>query len=163
MWPAETVGQSRRFFDAADRDAFLGLAEHGWNVEPNLHFSFMGTHLVWARTDLSVEEYFDWFEASEERFGRHNVEETTLEPVLISWHDRGLLDSATLEDVRLHFFQTRRKHINIIPGFEVSRVWEQSAVQELEESGELEAALIAAFKEPLATWSEALDVMGSTS
>ena len=95
--------------------------------------------------------------APQSRFG------TKLEPLLRSWRDQGLLGHDTLDDIRQHFFQTRRQHINIIPGFEVSRVWEPSAVQELEENGGLEAALIAAYNEALATWGEALQVMSNTS
>src|ERR1022692_3968992 len=62
IYPGDTVAQSQAFFEAADRDTFLGLQGKGWTIQGNLHFSFMATNLVWPATALSVADYFDFWD-----------------------------------------------------------------------------------------------------
>ena len=149
--PADTVGQARRFYDAVDKAAFLSLKE--WKVEPNLHFSFMGTHLVWAETALGTREYFDYFSESSS-YGQRSADRDTLSPLADQWEHEGLISSADRKKIKDEFINTNRKNINIIPGFSVTREWDLDTVIELEKRGELEACIIDALATPLATWEK---------
>src|SRR5690606_30905425 len=73
IYPADTVGQAREFFQRVDRDAFLALESHGWEIQPNLHFSHVQKHIVWAQSSLGVAEYLDYFLANSDQIGRKNL------------------------------------------------------------------------------------------
>ena len=65
LYPADTVAQAHRFFDKVKEEAFLSLEESGhWKVKPNLHFSFISKHLIWAETDLPTRDYLEFFSGS---------------------------------------------------------------------------------------------------
>lgn len=149
--PADTVGQARRFYDAVDKAAFLSLKE--WKVEPNLHFSFMGTHLVWAETALGTREYFDHFSESSS-YGQRSADRETLEPLANQWEHEGLISSADRKKIEDKFINTNRKNINIIPGFSIYREWDLDRVIKLEEREELETNIIDALATPLETWEK---------
>ena len=151
--PADTAGQARRFYDAVDKAAFLSLKE--WKVEPNLHFSFMGTHLVWAETALGTREYFDHFSESSS-YGQRSADRETLEPLANQWEHEGLISSADRKKIEDKFINTNRKNINIVPGFSISREWDLDCVIKLEEREELETNIIDALATPLETWGETL-------
>ena len=72
LWPADTVTQARCFYNKADKTAFLGLDE--WQVRPNLHFSYMNRHLIWAESSWTNERYFDYF-ANERSYGANGPRE----------------------------------------------------------------------------------------
>ena len=151
LWPADTVRQARRFYEEVDRTAFLGLDE--WEVRPNLHFSFMNTHLIWAETAWAIARYFDYFADGQlQMCGQMN--EARLVPLAEQWEDEGLITREDRGKIEGQFNSTKRETLNVIPGFSVSRVWNLNTVIELEEHGELEADIINALATPLKSWGE---------
>ena len=57
--PGDTMAQAREFWPKVDAKRLLELKDKGWLLEPNLHFSFIQTHLHWASTKLAVNEYIE--------------------------------------------------------------------------------------------------------
>ncbi len=151
LWPADTVGQARRFYDAVDKADFLSLKE--WKVEPNLHFSFVSRHLIWAETDWETRKYLDHF-SDTSSYGQ--MDRDRLLPLVEQWERAGLIRSKGRDEIKDEFKKTRRQSLNVVPGFSVSREWELDTVIELEEQGKLEACVIDALATPLATWAETL-------
>lgn len=149
--PADTVGQARRFYDTVDKAAFLSLKE--WKVEPNLHFSFVSKHLIWAGTDWETCKYLDYF-SDESSYGQ--MDRDNLLPLAEQWEREGLIRSEDRDKIKGQFSNTKRLNLNVVPGFSVSREWDLDTVIELEERRELEAYIIDTLATPLATWGERL-------
>ena len=153
LYPANTVRQTQSFYKAVAKEAFLSSKK--WEVEPNLHFSFMGTDLVRAETALGTREYFDHFSESSS-YGQRSADRDTLSPLADQWEHEGLISSADRKKIEDEFINTNRKNINIVPGFSIYREWDLDIVIELEKRGELEACIIDALATLLATWEETL-------
>ena len=151
LWPADTVRQARHFYEMVDRTAFLGLDD--WKVGPNLHFSYMNQHQVWAETRWANSTYFDYFEDGQV-YGQ--MDQARLVPLAEQWESQGLITQDDLDNIEYQFKSTKRKTLNVIPGFSVSRVWNLNAVIGMEQRGELEASVVDALATPLSTWGEAL-------
>ncbi len=149
--PADTVSQARRFYDAVDKTAFLSLKE--WKVEPNLHFSFVSKHLIWAGTDWETCEYLDYF-SDKSSYGQ--MDRDDLLPLAEQWEREGLIRSEDRDKIKGQFSNTKRRNLNVVPGLSVSREWDLDTVIELEERRELEAYIIDTLATPLATWGETL-------
>ena len=153
LWPADTVSQARRFFGNVNAAKFLNLAE--WKVEPNLHFSYIGTHLIWANTTLSKDQYFKYF-AQGGTFGKKSRLE--LKILAMNWEELGLISAANRGELEYQFNSTTRETLNVIPGFGLYRSLDVKELIDLEEKGKLEAHLMKVIDEPLSTWNEALVV-----
>ena len=154
MWPANIVGQAKRFYKAVDKKRFLNLTESDeWKIESDLHFSFIGTKLVWAETKLETEAYFDL--AADGLAGRRDVD-SGLPPLLDSWEHKRLISSETKAKIKVEFLEKNRDHINVIPGFHIYREWDLEEVIELEKKGELEKQILDSLARALATWGETL-------
>ena len=151
LWPADTVTQARRFFRQVDRRAFLDLDE--WKVAPNFHFSFVSSYVIEAKTNWNTERYFDYF-TNYEHYGQKN--RAQLLPLAESWEQEGLITGTGRSEIEYQFNETRRRTLNVVPGFSVIREWGLDTVIELEESEELEAHLIEALAAPLDSWNESL-------
>ena len=150
--PADTVWQARRFYNVVDKAAFLSLKE--WKVEPNLHFSFIQNRLVRAKTTLEIQEYMDYF-SDDASYGQRPAD-PGLWPYIELWEYKGFISSENGAEIEAQFINTDMNHINITPGFSISREWDLDTVIKLEERGELEACIIDALATPLATWGETL-------
>ena len=151
LYPADTVRQARHFYDAVDKEAFLALKE--WEVKPNLHFSFVSKHLIWAETDLETHEYLDRF-SDGSLYGQKN--RNSLLRLAKQWEREGLIMVEDLDKIKDQFKKTERQSLNVVPGFSVSREWDRKTVIDLEKRGELEKYIIDALATPLATWGETL-------
>ena len=152
LWPASTRGQADKFFESVSREDFLSLNEQGWNVAPNLNFSYNGTKLIWATTAWEASRYLDYFSSGERLYGRKHWCE--LLPLIEEWEAEGLVslrDRQQIENVR---DRTNREYLDINPEFSVSRKWELDTVIELEERETLETDIIERLATPLATWRE---------
>lgn len=150
LWPANTVTQARRFYNEANTTDFLGL--EGWEVEPDLHFSYMSDQLVEAEKTWPIDRYFDYF-SDEELYGQKNI--ATLVSLVNQWENEGIITSGDLDKINA-LFDKNYPTLNVIPGFSVSREWNLDTVIDLEERGELENHIIDALKVPLASWGETL-------
>ena len=128
LWPADTVSQARRFYKGADRATFLGV--DGWEVEPNLHFSYMNTHLIWAETNCAPDRYFDYF-ADGQLYGQ--MDEARLIPLAQRWANEGFVTREDQSKIKNQFTSTKRKTLNVIPGFSLSREWNLNTVIGLED------------------------------
>ena len=73
-----------------------------------------------------------------------------------SWECTGLIGPQDRTKIRTEFIETNRNHINIIPGFEVSRDWDLEEVIELEKRGKLNAHILESLGHVLRTWNETL-------
>ena len=154
LWPGDTVGQARRFYDEVDKAAFLSLK--GWRIEPNLHFSFIQDRRVRAKPKKSfkIQEYMDYF-SNEASYGQRTADRGLL-PFIELWEYKGFISSENSAEIETQFINTNRNHINITPGFSVSREWNLATIIELENRRELEACILDALTSPLATWGETL-------
>ncbi len=150
LWPANTVTQARRFYNEVNRPDFLGL--EGWEVEPNLHFSFVSRQLISAKQTWPTDRYFDYF-SNEELYGQKNI--ATLVPLVKQWESEGIITSDDLDKLNA-LFEKNYPTLNVNPGFSVSREWNLDTVIDLEERRELEHHIIDALKAPLASWGEIL-------
>ncbi|MYC81118.1 MAG: hypothetical protein F4X19_03360, partial [Acidobacteria bacterium] len=103
LWPADTVRQARRFYQNVDRTALVDLNK--WQVEPNLHFSFMNKHLIWTDTDWPTDRYFGHF-ADGKLYGQMN--QTRLVPLIQQWEKIGLITGKNRGDIEYQFKSTRR-------------------------------------------------------
>ena len=152
LWPAATVNQARRFYEEVHKTTFLNL--DGWRVEPDLHFSYVQKILINAKTTWVTDRYFDYFAGGQSSYGQ--MDEATLIPLAKQWENEGLITSDDLRKLQYQFNSTKRKTLNVIPGFSVSREWNLDTVIDLEERRELENHIIDALKTPLDSWRETL-------
>lgn len=113
----------------------------------------MGSYVVKAKTNWNTERYFDYF-ANDKHYGQMNREQ--LLPLGESWEQDGLITGTGRGEIEYQFNETRRRTLNVVPGFSVIREWRLRTVIELEERGELEAHLIDALAAPLESWNESL-------
>ena len=67
FWPGDIMTQAREFWREGRIDAkrLLALQDKDWKLWPNLHFSFIQTHLHWANTPLAVNEYIEFWKSGE--------------------------------------------------------------------------------------------------
>ena len=152
LYPADTVSQARRFYDMADRREFLSLDKYKWAVRPHLHFSFARSHLIWAGTEWEPDRFFDYFSADNPHYGQMNRRD--LVPLANEWEKEGLIHREDRRKIEYQF--TKKKTLNVIPGFSVSREWSLDEAINLENSKKLEAEIIKAVGISLNSWGETL-------
>lgn len=154
--PADTVTQAREFFCKVDKEDFLSLEESSaWTVRPNLHFSFARTLLIWAETTWKTRKYFDYFsDGYRSLYGQKCRDK--LSTLAEQWMDKGLIDKQARDEIKAEFNNTKRKTLNVVPGFSVSLEWDLDTVIQWEKSGELETQIANALATLLETWGEEL-------
>ena len=154
--PADTVTQARKFFDKVDKEAFLNLEESSeWTVRPNLHFSFARVHLIWAETTWETRKYFDYFSDGYRSLYGQKCRDKLL-TLAEQWVDEGLIDNQARDKIKAEFNNTKRRTLNVVPGFSVSQEWDLDTVIQWEKSEELETQIGKVLKTLLKTWGEEL-------
>lgn len=155
LYPADTVSQGRSFYADLDVDRFLALSSDGWELKPNLHFGFMGTHLVWANTGLSVEEYLRKQKADPMC---RQIQREAFHDEFSSMLKDGLISSSDLSDLQQKLIDTRRQSANIIPGVGLFFRWTRAESERLDDKGQFVDAVRQRIQQALATWGRSLAV-----
>ena len=162
LWPGDTVPQSRALLRSVVTQALRKLEESGWVVRPNLHFSHMQKHLVWATTTLPVSDYISYFSENRGEVGKSSFEDQPLDEVTTRWLGLGLISETDVDALNRQFGETRRRSMNVIPGLSLRRDWPLTKIRELESEGQLEKELWEAAREPFSAWREELPRWVST-
>ena len=157
LWPAGTAVQANAFHDALQagngRAGFLFLDGYdGWCVEPNLHFSFMGTKLAWAASPCGLAGYLGHFYTEVRPYGRRRREEWGA--LMREWEQDGIIGPRDGDRIREALGD--RPFMDVNPEFWVHRDWERDTVTALEQEGRLAAHVRDALATPLAAWGETL-------
>ena len=157
LYPCNTASQADSFQPAVDKDAFLGLHENGWLVEPALCFSFAGTKLIDCTTTWTTRQYFEHFFSGERTYGQLNFGVELSATLIDLWHHSGLISSRDKTAIERERDQTGRQSLALNPCFSVFRSWTLEELVDLEGQGRLEDRIIQELAVPLATWVEVLN------
>ena len=157
LWPASTAVQADRFQEAVNRANFLALSEQGWEVKPNLNFSFAQKKLHWASALPACEthSYLNAFFSGQRPYSQKYWDE--LLHLAENWERQGFISSQDRNWINTQYRETNRRSLNVNPEFSVYQDWKPDKLIELEEQGGLEAHVMDALEVPLATWGEQLE------
>lgn len=152
IWPADTINQARKFYTGVKREEFLGLRSKGWQLEPNMHYSFMSTNLVGSKPAISVEEYLDLWLGTEESYGQ--VKRENWEAVFAAHRREGLISEENLDELNRQFTSTARRTLNVCPGLRVSFRWPKALAESLDHGDCFVQAVQERVREALVTWGQ---------
>jgi hypothetical protein len=157
FWPGDTVSQAREYFAVTDKDSFLALAHKGWTVEPNLHFSYRASNLVWAETQLSVRDYFDLWNCHKERIRQFKRDDSQFQSLFHELRDERLISDEDLPKLIKQFLESKRDHLNVCPGFKVMFQWSLTEAEQADAAGKFLCEVKSKMQEALSTWGQTLD------
>ena len=158
IWPGDTMTQAREFWPRVDAERLLELQAKGWELWPNLHFSFIQTHLYWANTPLAVNEYIEFWKSGKMEIAylyrddagsyRHNWDRLVAKG-LISQNDVEPLEEKT----------TKKKYLQISmsPGLSISYTWSAERAAQLDRDGTFVREVKERIREVTETWGEVPD------
>jgi hypothetical protein len=154
-YPGDTMNQARKFFERVRRREFLELEGRGWEVTPRLHFSYMQSEICNAEgTKLNLQEYLDYW-ASEE-IVQARRDSNGFQNLFHQLLGQRLVDENDLSSLNENFTRTKRDHINVCPGFEVTFSWKRGDANRLDRKGCLCDEVRIKANEALETWGQTL-------
>lgn len=158
IWPGDTMRQARAFWQKVDAKGLRELQDRDWLLEPNMHFSFMASHLHWAETSLEVNDYIALWKSGEieivflyrDNSGdyRHNWDR------LIA---KGLISAADVVPLQEVTTDTRRERISMSPGLSLSYTWSAERARQLDRDGAFIQEVKERIREATETWGEVPD------
>ncbi len=155
LWPGDTMAQAREFWNMVNTNMLFALEEKGWKLKPNLHFSYRQTHLVWATTTLSVNDYIEfWRSHRQERIVSFYPDARSF---LHHWErliENGQISPADVEPLERKSTQTKRDRISMSPGLGVCYTWPAKKAVELDRSRIFTDEVKKKIREATETWGE---------
>ena len=153
--PGDTMVQAREFWGKVDAKRLLDLEDQGWLLKPNMHFSFIATHLHWAYTELAVNEYIELWKSD-------TMQIRTLYPddsgdYLHNWDSlfaQKLICSEDVKRLQVVSTDTSRNRISMSPGLSVSYSWSAEQAVQLDRDGTFVGEVRERIREATETWGE---------
>lgn len=155
IYPGNTLGQAREFFERTRKQEFFGLERKGWEVRPYLWFCYIGTGVCLAKGNkLSPAEYFDYWASEEIRQVRRK--DNGFEDLSRRLRAQRLIDARDQRNIRKGFIETKRDFMNVCPGFELVFAWPRAEANRLDRDQQFAAAVRTRANEALGTWGQSL-------
>ena len=158
LWPGDTMAQAREFWQKVDAERLRELQGKSWSLNPNMHFSFMTSHLHWAKTPIAVSDYIALWKSGEIEIAslyrddsgdyQHNWERLITKG-LISQDDVTHLQQVTTD--------TKRDRISMSPGLALSYSWSAERARQLDRDGAFTKKVKERIREATETWDEVPD------
>ena len=131
MNPGDTVSQARSLYSQLDEDALLQLAEEpGCEIRPNLHFSHVGTNLVWTSRDADLPKsllaYVEYWKQNPGNIRQMPRDASNFQDLFAEFQQIGLISQEDVKELHKNFTNTERQHVRICPGIAVEFRWPSS-------------------------------------
>lgn len=130
MYPGDTMSQARSLYNTLQRGTLDELIEKGWRFDPNMHFSFRASNLVWTNVRLSAKEYIDYWVSNIDSLGQ--IGKNQFEKYFKDMKKLGMLSDGDWENINNKIINTNMQKINVCPGIHISFAWNQKQAIELD-------------------------------
>jgi len=161
LYPGDTMNQARSLYARLDEKALLQLVDDGdcrCAVRGNLHFSYIGTNLVWASRDaelVDIGTYVQYWKENTSGIRQVTGEPTDFEDLFSGLEEAGLITGEDRRRLRKEFSETNRSHVRICPGIAVEFRWSaRVACDNDNASGQLEREIAKRIRQALSTWGQ---------
>lgn len=156
IYPGDTVKQANSFFGRVRKGDFLWLLNNGWELTPNLHFSYIGTYTCQVNgNEIDLEDFFDFWAREEIRQVRRR-DPNTFPDLFRHLREHHLISGEDQLFLHERFSATKRDHINVCPGFKMIFAWKRASANKLDRECRLAEAVHAKANEALITWGQYL-------
>jgi hypothetical protein len=154
MFPADTLGQARAVWPHPEKvRALQDLTGTGWDISPNMHFTYLGTGLVDTRGSLTTQEYMAYWQ-------EHIGETGALKPD--KWNEywqhlvaAGIADPGDRGNFDAKFTDTKNRHNAVpCPGLVCGKGWTRSAAEHADDEGRLDETVRDTINEMLRALGE---------
>ena len=130
MHPGDTMNQAREFHRNVNIRRLLMLKENGWEIAPNMHFSFGATNLVWSSVGMSLEEYLAYWK--KENAALNQVKRAGFSELFAQLEKLKLISNEGKEKLKTEFLDTKRQTMNICPGVTIKYKWSRLKATEFD-------------------------------
>ncbi len=157
LWPGDTVSQARKFYNKVDKKSFLDLQNRNWSIKPNMHFAFMNSNLVHTTSNLDVEDYFNFWHANRKLIKQESSDTSGNFESL--WQDllkHNIITNDDIKNLEDNFDNTKRKNVNICPGFKLQHKWTKDDASKLDDEDEFVNTVKQKIEEAMQTWKQFL-------
>lgn len=152
MFPAETLKQARQLWGDPERvERLEALREHGWIIEPDMHFRHRGVRL-WSQGPACVDEYFRYWSRE-----IANARRLPRDEWLAAWAElvaAGIVGEDHSEAFHAMFTNTNRSYADPCPGLACGRMWPLADAADHDDDDEFRRMVVGAIDELLGALEE---------
>jgi hypothetical protein len=159
LYPGDTIGQARKFYEPRHIEDMLNLRERGWSIRPNLHLAFMQRNYVWTQVDAEIEEYLSFWLQRMPQHGQTSAGDESKLGLLTAFNDlvrHRLASECDRPEFIKEFMETARREMNICPGLQVTYQWSLKEADNLDSRGLFAEQVQTRLREALAAWGQTL-------
>jgi hypothetical protein len=154
MYPGDTISQARELFDKISKEDFLNLQHVGWNLQPCLHFSYIGTGLHGASTCLSIKDYIEYWITHKEEIKQYQLDDCGFMRIFNKLLSDNMISKDDAAPLEKHFVQSKREFLNLCPGISVNFKWSMNDAIRLDKDGNFEKEVANRIKQACTTWQQ---------
>ncbi|MFW6026823.1 MAG: DUF6544 family protein, partial [Candidatus Woesearchaeota archaeon] len=135
FYPADTMKQASVFYKNVNTQLLIKLVDEGWSVNPLLHFSYIGTHLVYADADIHIDDYVYFWVKNSDKIQQYKENGFNILYVDLI-HSNMITETDKIKLIK-KFNNTKRNHINVAPGIKLVYKLLIEEAEKLEREGQL--------------------------
>ena len=150
--------QAKEFWLRVDAKRLLALQDKGWELWPNLHFSFAQTNLYGANTPLAVNEYIELWKSGEMEILALSRDD--FDSFRHNWNRlvaQGLISPDDVEPLEEKTTKKNYPRIFMSPGLSISYTWLAKQAAQLDRDGTFVREVKERIREVTETWGEVPD------
>lgn len=152
-FPGDTMSQARILYCNINKEYLFKLIAsdpEGWTLEPNMHFSFQASNLVWTHVSISIEDYIDYWIKNIENL--RQIARSEFDTYFKQLEQIGLISNEDWDNINNKIINTNMQKINVCPGLGISYEWDINKAIELDRGTGFIDAFKQRFKEATAVW-----------
>lgn len=152
LHPGDTMNQARALYQTLNIHRLLATQTSGWNITPNFHIAFSSSNLHWATTDISLQQYVEYWISIIKSNSLSQVPRDNWPQYFKSLSASGIIAPHDIEQIHELLSPTAMSTINVCPGLSFHYSWNRDQATTLEDEGRFCPVFVSKVEEVLDLW-----------
>ena len=150
MYPGDTMRQARNLYNNIHKDKLTSLEKNGWTINPNMHFSFQASNLVWTNVKIDIYKYVDYWINNKDSLNQ--VQRNDFQSFFSKMKNEGMISDNDWEGINNNIINTKMQTINVCPGIGLIYEWPKKNAIDLDKGDRFVDVFKEKVKEAMDSW-----------
>ncbi|HHT48026.1 MAG TPA: hypothetical protein GXZ98_01865 [Firmicutes bacterium] len=123
LHPGDTMTQARELYRKLDIERLLELAEKGWKIQTNFHFSFATKNLMHTKGRIKTEEYLRYWQRNVDSL--RQIKRDEFRDFFERMLEMGIVLADDFSVFKADVLDTNRNFVNVCPGIYMEFKWDK--------------------------------------
>lgn len=154
IYPGDSMSQARTLYNSININKLLDMIDENCTIQPNMHFAFRASNLLWTEVGLSTKDYIEYWTKDENTLKQ--IQRSDFKEYFCNLNQDGILSELDLDIIDDKIMSKGYPNLNICPGIAIKYKWSKEESINLDMKSKFSETIKSKIKEIMNALGESI-------